>query len=73
MSECPQCGHVLPAPDADGMLTCTCGFRGYAGYLREYEYLTQRRQWLADRIAEQAPPPDTVTAQAYGIWPAGTA
>ena len=36
------------------MLTCTCGFRGYAGYLREYEYLTQRRQWLADRIAEQA-------------------
>ena len=54
------------------MLTCICGFRGYAGYLREYEYLTQRRQWLADRIAEQAPPPDTVTAQAYGIWPAGT-
>ncbi len=53
------------------MLTCTCGFRGYAGYLREYEYLTQRRQWLADRIAEQAPPPDPATAQAYGIWPAG--
>ena len=40
------------------MLTCTCGFRGYAGYLREYEYLTQRRQWLAGSDRRTSPPPD---------------
>ena len=51
------------------MLTCTCGYRGYAGYLWEYAYLDQRRRWLWDRIVEQSPAPDPVTAREYRIWP----
>jgi len=55
------------------MVTCGCGYRGYAGYLWEYAYLDQRRRWLWDRIAEQSPPPDPATASQYGIWPVAPA
>jgi len=50
------------------MLTCTCGYRGYVGYLQEFAYLSQRRQWLWDRITEQSGPPAPGIAQQYGIW-----
>lgn len=72
---CPRCGQSLTdaQPDAAGMLTCACGYRGYAGYLWEYTYLDQRRRWLWDRITEQSPPPDPVTAREYRIWPVAPA
>ncbi len=72
---CPRCGQPLTDAqmDAAGMLTCECGYRGYAGYLREYAYLDQRRRWLWDRIAEQSPPPDPATAYEYRIWPVTSA
>ena len=41
----------------------------YVGYLREYEYLSSRRQWLWDRIVEGSGPPDTQTAREFGVWP----
>ena len=52
------------------MLTCECGFTTYSGYLQEFEYLTQRRQWLWDRVVEQSGPPDPATARQYAVWPA---
>ncbi len=52
------------------MLTCECGFSTYTGYLQEFEYVTQRRQWLWDRVIEQSGPPDPTTARQYGVWPA---
>ena len=51
------------------MLTCECGFTTYAGYLREFEYVTQRREWLWDRVVEQSGPPDPAIAGQYGVWP----
>jgi hypothetical protein len=54
---------------AEGTATCVCGLSAYEGYLREYGYLTERRQWLWERIAEHAGPPDPNTAREYGIWP----
>lgn len=71
---CPRCNSAIaPAQiDAEGMVACTCGYHGYAGYVQEYAYLDQRRRWLWDRIVEQAPPPDPVTARQYGIWPVTT-
>ena len=71
---CPRCGQSLALAhlDALGMLTCTCGFTTYAGYLQEFEYVSRRRQWLWDRVVEQAGPPDPATARQYGVWPATT-
>lgn len=70
-AHCPSCGRPLTHLDADGMLSCDCGLRAYSGYVSEYEYLTSRRQWLWERIAEQSGAPDPQTARAYGVWSAG--
>ncbi|MEZ5184856.1 MAG: hypothetical protein R2720_03850 [Candidatus Nanopelagicales bacterium] len=72
---CPRCGADLEAGDMspDGMLTCRCGHRVYAGYLREFQYVTGRRQWLWDRVVEQAGVPDPRTARDYGVWPSAMA
>lgn len=69
---CPRCGRplALAQTDALGMLTCDCGFTTYSGYLQEFEYLTQRRQWLWDRVVEQSGPPDPAAARQFGVWPA---
>lgn len=68
---CPQCGRPLAqaSPDAAGMLTCECGFSTYSGYLQEFEYVTQRREWLWDRVVEQSGPPEATIARQYGVWP----
>lgn len=55
------------------MLRCDCGLRAYSGYVREYEYLTARRQWLWERIADRSGAPDPQTAHAYSVWPASAA
>ncbi len=65
-------GLVAGKDDTQGIVTCSCGHRVYAGYLREFEYLSTRRQWLWDRIIEGAGTPDTHTAREYGIWPVTT-
>lgn len=72
LTRCPSCGSTLTTAqmDADGMLTCPCGVRAYAGYLQELDYLQQRQSWLRDRVAEQAVAPDSATVHDYGIWAA---
>ncbi len=64
---CPTCARELPV-DTDGMVLCECGFRAFAGYLQEYQYLTARSAWLRERLDEGAGPPDPTVAKAYGVW-----
>lgn len=64
---CPDCAKDLVVGD-DGMAHCECGFRGFSGYIQEYEYLTARSAWLRDRLTEGAGPPDAAVARAYGVW-----
>ena len=64
---CPTCARELPV-DTDGMVLCECGFRAFAGYLQEYQYLTARSAWRRERLDEGAGPPDPTVAKAYGVW-----
>ena len=72
LAQCPRCGREITAVAPDGMVTCTCGYRGYLGYLQEAAYLAGRQQWLQERIANGEVPPAEPLATQYGIWKVAT-
>lgn len=68
---CPRCavGELDPTHyDADGMVTCRCGHRAYAGYVAEADALAARSAWLVDRVAAGDPAPAAGIRARYGVW-----